>query len=371
MIYLNNAATSYPKPASVSDAVSEYLLLPPCSAERGAANDAQYSITQAREVLSRFIGANTTSDVFFYSGATAALNQALLGFNLAAGDEVITTATEHNSVLRPLHFLARTKGIALKIIPCDATGHINADVLLNSISPKTKLVAVNHVSNVTGAVQPIQTIGQALAGLPVKFLVDASQSLGLYPVNVTACCIDMLAFTGHKFMYGTQGIGGLYIEPSLDLQPLHLGGTGAFSELLEQPTNRPHCYEAGTPNMPGIVALMAGLSAIKPQAAKMISHKVAAINAALTSNKHLHCICPQNSTIVSLVSQTLDLDDIFYLFENEFHIKARVGLHCSPLIHRYLNAPKGTLRLSPSVFTRDEDINAVILALIKITDVMG
>ena len=371
MIYLNNASTSYPKPAAVTKALQCYLACAPISPGRDFSSEYSGVVEECKYAVAQLLGLSCHDDIYFYNNATQALNQAIFGLDWHSGDEIVTTVTEHNSVLRPLHFLQKKYGVKLSFAPCDEFGIVNTEALLNQVTAKTRLVVVNHVSNVTGAIQNIYNIGKRLAEHKALFLVDAAQSLGVYPVNIKQCYIDMLAFTGHKFLFSMQGIGGLYISPAVTLTPLIHGGTGVMSEQVLQPTIRPFMYEAGTPNIPGIVSLNAGIKNISNDLHAILSQKAQALKTGL---KDIHNIVFQsapNSTLLSFTSPNIDIEDFDCLLKDGFNIQARTGLHCAPFIHSYLNTPKGTVRLSPSIYTSDDDITYTCKAIKKIVKTLA
>ncbi|MET1254736.1 aminotransferase class V-fold PLP-dependent enzyme [Aliikangiella maris] len=368
MIYFNNAATSFPKPAQVIQSVTEYLQQPPVSPGRSSAkNSYSMVIEQTRELISELIKAPTTENIFFYQNATQALNQAIFGL-LSPGDHVVTSVTEHNSVLRPLEQLKAALDVQVDYVQCDANGMIEVAAVIEKIQPTTRLVCINHMSNVTGVIQNISQIGEQLQHKDILFLVDASQSLGLLPIDIKEMHIDMLAFTGHKFLYGIQGIGGLYISPSVSLRPLIHGGTGVMSEQLMQPIERPWCFQAGTLNVPGIVALNSGIRYINAQqnVYAQLQQVQLAIRQALHDIAELETVSPLHSSILSLKSSSVDIEEVSYILQESFDINVRSGLHCAPMIHSCLNSPHGTLRISPSIFTTPVDVEQLVSSIKQI-----
>ena len=262
MIYLNNAATSYPKPREVNAAISSYLNEMPFHASRVGFEMQQVNIVDScRDKLATLFNVENPRQIVFTSGSTESLNLAILGLSFNEC-HVITTSIEHNSVLRPLKTLEREGVITLSIVACDEAGYVNPQKIAHAIQKNTKLIVVNHSSNVTGTVLDIKTISRIARSHGIVLLVDASQSAGCVPIDVQQWDIDMLAFTGHKSLYGIPGIGGLYIREGIVLNPLKVGGTGVRSDLLYQPEEMPLYYEAGTQNVPGIVSLDAGVAFI-------------------------------------------------------------------------------------------------------------
>lgn len=375
MIYLNNAATSFPKPKEVTAAINDYLQFPPFHSGRvGFEMQAEDVITACRQKLAQLFNADNSDNIIFTSGATESLNLAILGLNLV-GSHVITTAIEHNSVLRPLKTLERDGDIELAIVDCDQYGFVKPSDIADRIKRNTKAIIVNHCSNVTGSVLDLKNISDIAHSVNAFFIVDASQSAGVVPIDVHADGIDILAFAGHKSLYGIPGIGGLYLREGLRPKPLKVGGTGIRSDLLYQPEEIPMFYEAGTRNMPGIVALNAGVDFILRTGIDQIQE---------TKLRHTRRIIKEfdgnpdiilhnrndldnPSTVLSLNIRGMDPADVGYILENSFHIIVRSGLHCAPLIHKALGSyPKGSFRISPSYFTTHEEINVLIEAIYQV-----
>ena len=365
MIYLNNASTSYPKPQVVLDAVQRYCQSMPVSPGRGFCTSEFSQLFECgQSLVSTLISAPTSNDVFFFQNATCALNQAIFGLNWAPGDEIVTTVTEHNSVLRPVHYLQQ-HGVRVRFVACDIKGQVEAEAILANVTEKTRLVIVNHVSNVTGAVQDLPRIGALLREYRALFLVDASQSLGIYPVDVEQSRIDLLAFTGHKFLYGLQGIGGLYIRNGVKLKPFILGGTGVLSEQLEQPEQNPWRYQAGTVNMVGIASLCAGIEYLQtmPALLQTLRHKTDRLKCVIEAEGG-RCHAAKGSTIISFsFGPSFDSSEIEQVFYESFGIVVRAGLHCAPMLANYIDAPSGTVRISPSASTSDADIASACEAI--------
>ena len=368
MIYLNNATTSFPKPASVLVGVGEYLSHSPETPGRGGVLSNADILDRCKRRMSDYISAPTQSNIFFFLNATQAINQVIYGMNWKKGDHVITTVVEHNSVLRPLQPL-KALGVDITLVECDQYGAVNPDNVLEQLTDHTRMVIISHVSNVTGAVQDIHCIGKALANHSACFVVDAAQSLGLYPIDVERFNIDILAFTGHKFLYSIQGVGGLYINPKIQLEPLILGGTGALSESLEHPKILPWRYQAGTLNMPGIVSLLYGVEYISSQkfVLEKIREKVSILRQSAVDTGAL-CHSPEDSTLLTISYPKQDTEELCMILKESFDIHIRGGLHCAPLIQKYIGAPpEGTLRFSPSFLTCNQDIERAASALSKLT----
>ncbi len=371
-IYLNNGATSYPKPESVLRGVSEFLSEVPFHHGRaGFTNGTDEVVSRCRLKLAGTFNVPDPRSIVFSSGATESLNTILFGLPLR-GKQVITTAVEHNSVLRPLKTMERDGRITLSIVPCDACGRVAIESIEKMIRGNTAAIVVNHCSNVTGIANDISAMGALARKHDVLFIVDASQSAGVYPVDVQGMNIDALAFAGHKSLFGIQGIGGAYIPQKLRVTPLKVGGTGIRSDYPYQPEELPLLYEAGTLNMPGIVALDKGLDYIREQGAETLRKRkeelVDMMEGAISGVKEVRVYPPRESdlrpTLFSFTIDGIEPEDIAYILEQNYGIIVRSGLHCAPLIHRYIGtSPDGSVRVSPSHFTTDEEAGRFIEAV--------
>lgn len=365
MIYLNNASTTWPKPDSVINAVHNSLVTQPVNYGRTGINRGDKNIVNdCRTSLSEFFNAGNDYNLVFTSGSTEAINLALKGIELS-GRNVIITATEHNSVIRPLKSLEKSAGITITVVPCSETGYVNPKDIQSAITDKTALICVNHCSNVTGSIQDIETISVIAKSRGIMLLVDGSQSAGVIEIDLSVVQPDFFCFTGHKSLYGIQGTGGLIFKKGINLKPLKEGGTGTLSHILEQPEVFPSKYESGTMNIPGITALEAGIGWVKETGIKKIQeHKkmltekiineidgIAGIT--LYYDKNKSC-----GSILSLNINDIAPEEINYILSNSFDISVRSGIHCAPLIHKYLGTHNyGTLRISPSFFTTEEEID--------------
>ncbi|MBF0510363.1 MAG: aminotransferase class V-fold PLP-dependent enzyme, partial [Deltaproteobacteria bacterium] len=273
-LYFDNAATSFPKAPGVAEAVYEYLKEVGASPGRGsyqAAHTAGRIISDTRQLIARLIGAPEPDQIVLTPSATVAINLALKGL-LKAGDHVITTSMEHNSVIRPLRRL-EMNGLELTIIPCDGQGMLDPDEMFKAVKKNTALVAMTHVSNVTGTIMPVPEVAHRCAALELPLFVDASQSAGILPLHVAEWKVSLLAASGHKGLLGPQGTGFLYVDQGMILQPLLEGGTGTFSELEIQPGELPQGLESGTPNMPGICGLKEGVGFVLDTGVEAIEHQ--------------------------------------------------------------------------------------------------
>lgn len=371
-IYLNNAATTYPKPPEVLEAVASLLAAPPVHHARAGFQDPAGDVLAAcRQRLAALFNAPDPDRIAFSSGSTESLNLAIHGLPLTH-KEVVTTVVEHNSVLRPLKTLERRGLLDLVLVPCDESGFVAPEAIKKALTSRSGAVVVNHASNVTGVPNDLEAIGGLCGGRGIPFIVDASQSAGVHAIDVQGMHIDILAFTGHKSLYGIPGIGGAYIREGLEVQPLKVGGTGVRSDYLFQPEDGPLLYEAGTQNLPGVAALNAGLAHITSRGVDRIRQRkeelVQLFLEGLSGRKGLSLHPPasarQRTTMVSLNVDGMDPADVGYVLEHGFGIVVRSGLHCAPLIHRHLGThPRGSVRISPSHFTSEEDMEALSEAL--------
>jgi cysteine desulfurase family protein len=376
MIYLNNASTSFPKPKSVLENINDFLTILPVNYGRsGISAGNQNLLNSARNKILNFFHANSEDYfVVFTSGSTEALNLAILGLDLK-GKHVISSVAEHNSVLRPLKYLEKSGIIELTLVECDSFGIIPPENIKNSIKSNTKLIAVNHVSNVTGVIQKVDEIVNIAKSENIFVLLDGSQASGNIDVNIDKTGCDFYAFTGHKSIFGLQGSGGLIFRKNINFKPLKYGGTGFKSDLLEQPDSLPHKYEAGTLNMPGIVSLSAGIDFINNTGLDIIKTRKKNIIQKMLMNfeenkniKGYFDKANSSYTVLSFNINEMMPDEVNYILRSSFDIESRSGLHCCPLIHKYLGAAPGTVRFSPSFFTTDDEIDFAVKAVNQIAD---
>jgi selenocysteine lyase/cysteine desulfurase len=363
-VYLNNAATSWPKAPGLGQEVAKKIKEIPLHPGRSgfAVDD---PLADCRAALARLLGSDEDQHIVLCQHSTQALNLAIQGFPFAPGDRVVTTALEHNSVLRPLFQLEKRGLIQLAIVPVNSQGRVEEDAFeetLRQYSPK--LVVVNHASNVTGAIQNVGALFDAAHRLDAVTLLDASQTLGLVKVDVQQLGADMVAFTGHKYLLGPVGTGGLYVAPTVELEPLLVGGTGVRSDLRDMPPEMPGRLEAGTPN----VSAFAGLRHALCWQAQNRPHRdqIEALCRRLEEGlvdlraevvRVTGCRMP----VLSLTLPNWDAKEVGYVLEKSYQIYCRAGLHCAPLIHRYIGtAPIGSLRLSLSRFTTAAEVNRVL-----------
>jgi cysteine desulfurase/selenocysteine lyase len=378
-IYLDNAATSWPKPEGVYQAVDDYLRRVGAPAGRGSydeAGQAERLVTSCRKRLAQLIGAGDASRIVFTLNGTDGLNLALHGL-LRPGDHVVTSVCEHNSVLRPLRFLAESKGVTATYVGCNSAGLIDPDEVKAAITSKTRLVTLIHASNVTGAIQPIEEVGQIAAERGLVYLVDAAQSLGYCEVNVERIGCHLLAAPGHKGLLGPLGTGILYVAPGIEseLEPLRQGGTGTKSDEDLQPTSLPERYEAGNLNVAGIAGLSAGVEHLLAHTVRASSIRQRELTerllAGLSALRGVQVYGPRSASarvgLVSLSVAGYDPQELASLLDANWSIQTRAGLHCAPKMHAALGtAPRGTLRVSLGHFTSQEEIDALLAALVEI-----
>ena len=379
MIYLDHAATSWPKPPEVLRAMTDVLEgaggNPGRSGHRVSIAAARV-IYDTREEISRFFGVSDPLRVIFTGNATHAINLALIGM-LKPGDHVVTSSVEHNAVMRPLRRLEK-KGIRLSIAPCASDGSLDVEDVTRVLTSDTRLVILAHASNVVGTLLPVAEVAVIAHQAGALLLVDAAQTAGVIPIDMTAMGIDLLAFTGHKELQGPPGIGGLVIADSIDIaqiDPLICGGTGSRSESEEQPDDLPDKFESGTANLAGIAGLGAGLRRIQDigieEARAHLKTLARALIDGLSALPEITVygtLDPDRSVaVVSFTVTGRRVSEIGLRLDEEYGILSRVGLHCAPAAHRTIGSfPEGTVRLAPGVFTTMDDIQQVIQAIGRI-----
>ncbi len=374
--YFDNAATSWPKPESVYKAVDSALRTggnPGRSGHRSSLA-AERLLFNAREKTAAFFGIENPSSLVFSLNTTDALNMAIKGV-LVKGGHVIITPFEHNSVLRPLNSLARDGSIILEEVPCTSTGEPDLKAYREMFCPDTALVIATHASNVTGLLLPVREMAAIAREKGVLFLLDAAQTAGAIPIDVKELRPHMLAFAGHKGLLGPPGIGGLYVEDGLCLKPWREGGTGSKSHQVLQPAEMPDYLEAGTQNIPGIAGLAAGIDYLQEVGlAKVREHEVllaGQLREGLREIPGIEVYGPENPlkgvAVVSFELAGVDSGEVGYILEEAYGILCRTGLHCAPNAHRELGTfPRGTVRLSPGVFTTEAEGEYLLKAVREI-----
>ncbi len=370
-LYLDNAATSFPKPEAMLAAMINYQQTiggSPGRSGHGLSIDAGRIVFDTREAMARLFNIEDPLRIAFTKNSTEALNIALFGL-LKEGDHVLTTSMEHNSVMRPLRFL-QSCGVELSVIACSTQGDLDPNEIKKALRKNTKMVVITHASNVTGAIMPVEEIGKIIKDRgDVLLCVDAAQTAGALPIDVAKMAIDLLAFTGHKSLYGPQGTGGLYIREGLDqhISPLMRGGTGSRSEFEAQPDFMPDKYESGTPNTIGLAGLRAGVTFILEQTIQAIrakeEHLTSRFLEQLKDEKDIvtiygHKDAALQTAVVSFNLKNITPSDAALYFEEKWGIMCRPGLHCSPAAHKTIGTfSQGTVRFSFGFFTSEKDID--------------
>jgi len=371
VIYLDNAATSWPKPKRVTDAMTRFLV-----EEAGSPNRAGHRMSVAagrvvqnvRVKLARLFNVDDPRRIIHCFNCTDALNIALKG-SLREGDHVICTELEHNSISRPLQAMANAGVITLTRLPIGDQGFVDPDTVRGAITPATRLIATLHVSNVTGIIQPVTEIGHIAREHDLLFLLDAAQSVGVLDVDVVAMNIDLLAFPCHKSLLGPTCTGGLYVGPRATLRPFREGGTGADSAPATQPEELPTRLEGGTPNTAGLAGLDAALDGLDPSQALIHERQLLErLAEAVSDDRRIQIVGDWSPSrcapVMSLLIGGLSTVDAAAILDESFRIAVRPGLHCAPYIHRALGTfPDGTIRVSPGWSTTAEEIDQLASAL--------
>jgi cysteine desulfurase family protein len=382
MIYLDNAATSFPKPEAVYQALDRFArqdLANPGRAGHKMALAAERALDDARHLLNQFFHGEGPERFIFTLNCTDALNMAFKGV-LAEGDHIITTNLEHNSVSRPLRAMELAGRIALTRVAADTGGTVDPDTIRKAITPRTRLIALTHASNVLGTVQPVAAVGRIAREHDLLFLVDAAQTAGVMPIDVRALHIDLLAFPGHKSLLGPTGTGALYVGPRAPVRAWREGGTGGDSSSETQPREFPYFLEGGTPNVLGVAGLAAGVRYVQERGVGDIHRHETDLAERLRQRLEEiggyeifgHCNSEQRVGTLSFRSTHLAADELGGILDQAFDIAIRPGLHCAPYIHRTLGTfPKGTVRVSPGPFNTTDDIDLLASALAEITAEYG
>ncbi len=372
MIFLDNAATTFPKPESVytfMDAFYRKAGVNPGRSGYDMCMEAGQLLDDTRKLLTRFFNGTDSNRLCFTYNATDALNLLIFGI-LAEGDHAITTTLEHNSVLRPLYHLSVNEGVDVDYVPFDAKGFVDPGEIRKRIRPATRLVVVNHASNVIGTIQPIREIGRICREHGVIFAVDASQTAGQQPIDVRADFVDVLAFTGHKSLLGPTGIGGLYVGEGVTIRQTRAGGTGVRSADRRHLEEYPYRLEYGTPNILGAAGLNAGVSWILGKGISNVSTHERDLTALLRDGLRgidgVSMYCQENAanhlSVLSFNVEGMEAADTGTILDVDYQIACRTGLHCAPLVHDQLGTTKikGAVRFGIGPFNTEEHIRTAL-----------
>ncbi|MCW8131389.1 MAG: aminotransferase class V-fold PLP-dependent enzyme [Planctomycetota bacterium] len=380
MIYFDNAATSYPKPPEVFEAMTKFMLEhggnPGRSGHR-LATSAEAMIVEARNAVSKFFGLKDPSRCVFTMNCTDGLNIVIKGV-LKPGDHAITSVLEHNSINRPLQKAADDGTIALTRVGMNPKGAWNVEDVLAAVTPKTRLVALTHCSNVLGVVCPVEELAFKLREKHphVRLLVDAAQTAGLVPLDMDLAGIDFLAFPGHKALFAPTGTGALLIHPRIDAKELHAwreGGTGGDSASPHQPVEFPHFLEGGTPNTMGIAGMLAGIRFLQREGGGLgrerliLNRLIEGLRGDERFKIYGSPVAGDRSGVLSFTIKDRDNAEVATILDQAFEICVRPGLHCAPYTHQALGTfPTGTIRLSPGYFNTEAEADRVLEALKEI-----
>lgn len=378
IIYLDNGATSYPKPEDVYVFMDQFYRkfgVNPGRSGYDICLEAGDLVDRTRKLLTKFFNGTNHERLTFGYNSTDTLNLALFGL-LSRGDHAITTTIEHNSVLRPLYHLADDHGVEVDHVPFDAAGFVDPDDIKRRIRKNTRVVAVNHGSNVIGTVQPLEAIGRVCREHGVTLVVDTSQTAGATPIDVQAMNIGVLCFTGHKSLLGPMGIGGMYVSEGVDVRQTRAGGTGVRSAQHRHLEEYPFRMEYGTPNVAGIAGLHAGVQWVVQQGLDAIHHKEMALTTMLRDGLRgidgVKMYCQEDlSNHISVLLCNVDgveAGDVGTLLDGNHNIAVRTGLHCAPLVHEQLGTAQihGGVRFGIGPFNTEDHIRAAIAAMEEI-----
>lgn len=378
LIYLDNAATSYPKPEPVYGFMDQFFRR--CGVNPGRSGydlcmEAGQLVEDTRRQLAGFFGGRDPQRLVFGYNSTDGLNLAIFGM-LERGDHAVTTTLEHNSVLRPLYHLARDHGVEVDHVPFDGRGLVDPDDVAARMRPNTRLVAINHGSNVIGTVQPIGEIGRRCRERGVPLLVDASQTAGKLAIDVEAMHVDVLVFTGHKSLFGPTGIGGMYVGEGVEIRQTRAGGTGVRSAQRDHLSEYPYRLEYGTPNLHGIAGLHAGVSWLVERGVHTVHAHEMALTRRLCDGLRaidgvtLYCQddLADHIGVLAFTVEGLDPSDVGTMLDVDYNIATRTGLHCAPLVHEQLGtaARRGAVRFSVGPFNAEAHVETAIGAVREI-----
>ncbi|MBB5174772.1 aminotransferase class V-fold PLP-dependent enzyme [Texcoconibacillus texcoconensis] len=378
MIYFDQAASSFPKPKGVTEAMVEAVESFAANPGRGGhqlAQRAHQVVSHTRKQLASFFSFKHPERVLFYPNATYAINQAVKGLPFQEGDHVVSTAMEHNSVRRPLEELKDSHGIEVTYIHPDYNGNVSEEKLEESFLPNTKLFIATHASNVTGALLPIERLCEYAKQRGILTCVDASQTAGIRPIDMSEQNIDLLAFPGHKGLLGPQGTGVLMAQQGIQLTPLIQGGTGSQSESRLQPSNWPESMESGTLNTPGIAGLSKAIEQLeKIGLEEVANHEKKLVDRCLQglqAIEHVRYVGPDQSNdrigVISFEIEGVNVHEVAMILDEHYQIAVRAGLHCSPAAHEWLETiDTGLIRVSVGPYNTEEEVDDLIKAIDEI-----
>ena len=378
-IYLDQASTTYPKPECVAKAVYKYMTGIGSNINRGCyenAYDTEEIVLETRELLCELFDGPDCKNVIFTKNVTESLNVVLKGF-LKPGDHILTSSMEHNAVMRPIRQL-EAEGVFFDRIPCNGQGELLLDTMWGLLKQNTKAIVMMHASNVCGTLLPLKEVGAFCKAHGLKFIVDCAQTAGVFPISMKEMNIDALCFTGHKGLYGPQGIGGFILQEDMigEISPLLSGGTGSISHTEEIPDFMPDRFEPGTMNLPGIFGLHAALEWLNDTGIENIHNKEKELTELFL--KKIQKMDPEGekirlvgkkfvdgrTSVVSIQAPGRDVSEIAYLLDKNYGIMTRVGLHCAPNAHKTLDTyPTGTVRFSFGYFNTEEEVLFAVKAL--------
>ena len=377
LIFLDNGATSYPKPEEVYRYMDHFYRnfgVNPGRSGYDLCMEAGLVVEETRKMLTQFFNGTDPNRLCFGYNSTDALNLIISGM-LRPGDHAVSTTVEHNSVLRPLYHLRR-EGVDIDFVPFDGAGFVDPAEIRKMFRPNTRLVIVNHASNVIGTVQPIAAIGKLCREAGIPFAIDASQSAGKVPIDMDSQCLDVVAFTGHKSLLGPTGIGGLCVREGVEIRHTRAGGTGVRSAVRAHLDEYPYRLEYGTPNIMGIAGLKAGLTWILGKGVESIHAEEMRLAQILLDGLRgiprvvLYCLDSLENHIAVLAFNIdgMDAADVGTMLDVDFGIACRTGLHCAPLVHEQMGTDKihGAVRFGIGPFNTEEHIQAAVAAVGKI-----
>ncbi len=374
LVYLNNAATTWPKPPGVLGIVEEVFRSPFIEHGRTTTQGGTDYVGAAREELAGLFRAKEPENIVFTASATDSLNMLVHGFakRHSGRFHAITTDLEHNAVLRPLNTLEREGKISLTIIPADGA-IVPPERIVAELKEDTALVVLGHGSNVLGSVQDIRAIGDEIHKTGAYLVVDGAQTAGQYPIELSNPAVDAFVFTGHKSLFGFPGTGGFFLRDPGAVDPVRQGGTGVDSKALFQPDEMPLKFEPGTPNYPGIASLLAGVQYVKATGVDSIVRHCREMTSGLISGlSAIDGVTVYNETpelpVVSFNLTDMDNEDVGFILNKAYGIVVRTGLHCSPLVHERIDGGKGAVRISLSCLNTAGDCMAAIAAVEEIAE---